>query len=169
MGMNTISHLKMVPIKPANGRSVLITGGAGFIGSGLVRHWLATYPNDTVINLDLLTYAGNLDNLRSIEHNPNYQFVHGDIVDEVLVQRLMTDVDVCINVAAQTHVDRSISGPTVFVQSNVLGTQVLLEAARQARLKTGRFQKFVQISTDEVYGSLGETGLFTETSPLYAQ
>ena len=147
-------------------RQILITGGAGFIGSWLVRHWLRHYPGDQVINLDLLTYAGNLDNLRDVEANANYRFVHGDITDEVLVHRLMGEVDVVINVAAQTHVDRSISGPTVFVQTNVLGTQVLLEAARQARLLNGRLQKFIQISTDEVYGSLGETGHFSENSPI---
>ncbi|MBX2860911.1 MAG: dTDP-glucose 4,6-dehydratase [Vampirovibrio sp.] len=142
-------------------KKVLITGGAGFIGSCLVRHWLANYPEDQVTNLDLLTYCGNPNNLKDLEADPRYRFVHGDIGDEALVRSLVNDVDIVINAAAQTHVDRSISGPNIFVATNVLGTQVLLEASRQANV-----EKFVQISTDEVYGSLGPTGLFSETTPL---
>jgi len=141
----------------------LITGGAGFIGSWLIRHILATWPQATIINLDALTYAGHLANLVDVEQDPRYQFVHGDIRDAALVNSLMTDVDICVNVAAQTHVDRSITGPQIFVETNVLGTQVLLEAA-----KNNAVQKFIQISTDEVYGSLllNTPQRFTETSPL---
>ncbi len=145
-------------------KRILVTGGAGFIGSWLVRHLLETVPDVRVINLDVLTYAGNLKNLESIESHPGYRFVRGDIGDAALVSELMADVDVCVNMAAQTHVDKSIADPTVFVKTNVLGTQVLLDAARQHGI-----EKFVQVSTDEVYGSLPleETALkFTETSPL---
>jgi dTDP-glucose 4,6-dehydratase len=140
---------------------VLVTGGAGFIGSWLVRYLLNTHPDWSVINLDVLDYAGNLDNLTDVDQNPRYSFVHGDIRDKALVTRLMGQVDYCINVAAQTHVDRSISGPETFVSTNVVGTMTLLEAARHANIS-----RFVQISTDEVYGSLGESGLFTEQSPI---
>ena len=140
---------------------VLITGGAGFIGSWLVKHLLATHPDWALINLDALDYAGNLDNLTEVANNPRYEFIHGDIRDKALVTELMNRSDICVNVAAQTHVDRSISGPETFVSTNVMGTMTLLEAARQANI-----QKFIQISTDEVYGSLGDTGLFTEQTPL---
>jgi len=140
---------------------LLITGGSGFIGSWLIRHLLTEYPNVQVTNLDLLTYAGNPDNLRDLDEHPRYRFVQGDIQDEVLVNRLMKGMDACINVAAQTHVDRSISGPGVFITTNVLGTQVLLEAARNAGVS-----KFIQVSTDEVYGSIEGTAKFTEESPL---
>jgi dTDP-glucose 4,6-dehydratase len=142
-------------------KRVLVTGGAGFIGSWLIKHLLRTHPDWSVVNLDVLDYAGNLDNLSTVDHLPNYQFVHGDIRDADLVNRLMGNMDVCLNVAAQTHVDRSIAGPEAFVSTNVMGTMTLLEAARQAGI-----EKFVQISTDEVYGSLGPTGLFTEETPL---
>jgi dTDP-glucose 4,6-dehydratase len=142
-------------------RTILVTGGAGFIGSWLIRHLLHTHPDCRVINLDSLTYAGNLDNLLDVAENPRYQFVHGDINDASLVNTWMKQVDMCVNVAAQTHVDRSISGPETFVTTNVNGTMTLLEAARIHGI-----QKFIQVSTDEVYGSLGATGFFTETSPL---
>jgi dTDP-glucose 4,6-dehydratase len=144
-------------------RRVLITGGCGFIGSHLVRRWLMRFPQDVVMNLDLLTYAGNSDNLADVVETwpQRYRFVHGDIADADLVQRLMQETDICLHVAAQTHVDRSIEGPGIFVHTNVLGTQTLLEAARLAHI-----DKFVLVSTDEVYGSLGETGYFTENSPL---
>lgn len=142
-------------------KRILITGGAGFIGSCLIRLLLEESPDCHIVNLDLLTYAGNLDNLTDIADSPRYRFVHGDIQDQSLVTSLMKDVDYCINVAAQTHVDRSISGPEVFVSTNVLGTSTLLQAAKEAGI-----QKFVQVSTDEVYGSLGPTGLFHEGSPL---
>jgi len=140
---------------------LLITGGSGFIGSWLIRHLLTEYPNVQVTNLDLLTYAGNPDNLRDLDEHPRYRFVQGDIQDEVLINRLMKGMDACINVAAQTHVDRSISGPGVFITTNVLGTQVLLESARNAGVS-----KFIQVSTDEVYGSIEGTAKFTEESPL---
>lgn len=140
---------------------LLITGGCGFIGSWLIRHLLAERPDLQITNLDLLTYAGNPDNLKDVEADPRYRFVQGDICDEALVNRLMADADICVNVAAQTHVDRSISGPKVFIETNVLGTQVLLEAAR-----THKIQKFIQVSTDEVYGSIEGTAKFTEESPL---
>ncbi|MEB3285978.1 MAG: dTDP-glucose 4,6-dehydratase [Vampirovibrionales bacterium] len=145
-------------------KHILLTGGAGFIGSWLVRHLLAQPEAYRVTNLDLLTYAGNPDNLLDVASNPRYRFVEGDICDEALVSELMGDVDIVINAAAQTHVDRSISGPGIFIHTNVLGTQVLLESARQK--KSASLEKFIQISTDEVYGSLGQTGLFTETSAL---
>lgn len=145
---------------PASTR-ILITGGCGFIGSWLIKHLLAQTPDVQIINLDLLTYAGNPDNLKEIATDSRYHFVQGDICDSALVNRLMADVDICVNVAAQTHVDRSISGPGVFIQTNVVGTQVLLEAARLHKI-----QKFIQVSTDEVYGSIEGTAKFTETSPL---
>lgn len=142
-------------------KKLLITGGSGFIGSWLIRHLLAENPDCQITNLDLLTYAGNPENLKDIENDPRYRFVQGDIQDETLVNRLMCEVDACVNVAAQTHVDRSISGPGVFITTNVVGTQVLLEAARNANIA-----KFVQVSTDEVYGSIEGTAKFTEESPL---
>lgn len=146
-----------------NFQKLLITGGCGFIGSWLIRHLLSEYPDVHITNLDLLEYAGNPENLKEIADNPRYKFVHGDIRDEKLVNQLMSEVDVCINVAAQTHVDRSISGPGVFITTNVVGTQVLLEAARQKGIS-----KFIQVSTDEVYGSIEAPDKFTEESPLEA-
>lgn len=143
-----------------NDQHILVTGGAGFIGSWLIRELFAQYPQCRITNLDALTYAGNLANLTDVEKHPHYTFVQGDICDEALVSRLMADVDVVVNAAAQTHVDRSISGPQLFTETNVMGTQILLEAARQAQVT-----RFVQISTDEVYGSIA-TGGFTEQSPL---
>lgn len=142
-------------------KRILLTGGAGFIGSWLIRHLLTNYPQYKITNLDLLTYAGNLENLKDIENHPNYAFVQGDICDEALVERLMAETDICVNVAAQTHVDRSISGPSIFVHTNVMGTQVLLEAARRNNI-----EKFVQVSTDEVYGSIEGSACFTEESPI---
>jgi dTDP-glucose 4,6-dehydratase len=142
--------------------TVLVTGGAGFIGSNFILYLLKTYPQFHIINLDKLTYAGNLDNLKSIENHPNYTFIRGDICDEKLVGEIIVKgVDYLINFAAESHVDRSITDPGIFVRTNVLGTQVLLEAAKKYKVK-----KYIQISTDEVYGSLGREGYFTETSPL---
>ncbi len=142
--------------------TVLVTGGAGFIGSNFVLYLLKNYPQFHVINLDKLTYAGNLDNLKSIENHPNYTFIKGDICDEKLVGEIVAGgVDYLINFAAESHVDRSITDPGIFVRTNVLGTQVLLEAAKKYGVK-----KYIQISTDEVYGSLDKEGYFTETSPL---
>lgn len=138
----------------------LVTGGAGFIGSWLIRELLHQFPNGHVVNLDALTYAGNLANLADVEGNPHYQFVHGDIRNEGLVDKLMAEADICLHAAAQTHVDRSIHGPRVFTDTNVMGTQTLLDAAKRHNI-----HRFVHISTDEVYGSI-ERGEFTESSPL---
>jgi dTDP-glucose 4,6-dehydratase len=141
---------------------ILVTGGAGFIGSNFVRYALSKYPSYRVINLDKLTYAGNLDNLSDVEDHPNYEFVRGDICDSDLVNRIVGDgIDWIVHFAAESHVDRSIYDPALFVKTNVLGTQVLLESA--LKFKTRRF---IHISSDEVYGSLGKEGRFTEDSPL---
>ena len=142
---------------------VLVTGGAGFIGSNLVRLLRRERPEWKVVNLDKLTYAGNAESLADLRADPGHLFVRGDIANAELVDYLLRehDVDLVLNLAAESHVDRSILGPGIFVETNVSGTQVLLEAARQARVR-----RFVQISTDEVYGSLGATGKFTEDSPL---
>jgi len=141
---------------------LLITGGAGFIGANFVRHILETYPDYKLINYDKLTYAGNLENLAGLEDNRNYTFVRGDIADRKQVGEVMSaGVDVVLNFAAESHVDRSLEEAAVFIQTNVLGTQVLLEAALEHKI-----DRFVQISTDEVYGSLGPTGSFTEKTPL---
>jgi dTDP-glucose 4,6-dehydratase len=141
---------------------VLVTGGAGFIGSNFVHYMLNYYPSYEIINLDALTYAGNLENLTSFQENSHYTFVKGDITNPELVNGLFEQgVDTVVHFAAESHVDRSILEPDVFVKTNVLGTQVLLEAARKYSVK-----KFVHVSTDEVYGTLGETGLFTEKTPL---
>jgi len=144
-------------------QTVLVTGGAGFIGSNLVRLLRRERPDWTVINLDKLTYAGNAESLAGLRGDPKHVFVRGDIANAELVEHLIRShgVTAILNLAAESHVDRSILGPGIFVETNVSGTQVLLEAARQAGVK-----RFVQISTDEVYGSLGSTGKFSETSPL---
>jgi len=128
---------------------ILVTGGAGFIGSNFIHYWLTKYPQDYVTNLDKLTYAGNLDNLSGIEDLSNYQFVEGDICNSGLVNRLTEGVDLIVHFAAESHVDRSIDGPAVFVETNIVGTQVLLDAAVEN--KAGHFH---HISTDEVFGSL---------------
>jgi len=141
---------------------ILVTGGAGFIGSNFILYMMQQHPQDEIINLDALTYAGNLENLESVENEPNYTFVHGDIADKGKVDEVFkSGIDVVVNFAAESHVDRSILEPEAFVNANVLGTQVLLDAAKRYGVT-----KFVQVSTDEVYGSLGETGLFSETTPL---
>ncbi|MNX53807.1 dTDP-glucose 4,6-dehydratase [compost metagenome] len=140
---------------------LLITGGAGFIGSNLVRHMVNTYPQYHVVNLDALTYAGNKDSLKDLEGKANYQFVHGDICDAELVDGLMQGVGAVLHLAAESHVDRSITDPGAFVRTNVMGTQVLLDAAKRHGV-----ERFVHVSTDEVYGSLGPTGFFTEETPL---
>ena len=139
---------------------LLVTGGAGFIGSNFIRRILNATGAE-VINFDCLTYAGNLENLRDVESNPRYRFVRGDITDQRQVDAALEGVDALLNFAAETHVDRSINDPSLFLRTNVLGTQVLLEAARQHGIA-----RYVQISTDEVYGSLGPEGKFTEGSPL---
>ena len=142
---------------------VLVTGGAGFIGSSFVRYVIRTQPSVEIINFDALTYAGNLRNLEEVTGNPRYTFVRGDIANPDHVEALFTQypIDAVVNFAADTHVDRSIEDPRPFLRTNVLGTQCLLEAARQFKAK-----KFVQISTDEVYGSLGPKGAFREDTPL---
>lgn len=157
-------------------KTVLVTGGAGFIGSNFVHYILERYDYK-IINLDLLTYAGNLKNLEGIENHPNYTFVHGDIRDRALLEQLFREyeIDTVINFAAESHVDRSIDEPEVFLTTNIMGTQALLDTAKRywnvepdnrysRDYKEGT--KFIQISTDEVYGTLGETGLFTEETPL---
>ena len=144
-------------------KNILVTGGAGFIGSNFVRYMLNKHQDYKIVNLDLLTYAGNIKSLDDIKDNPNYLFVKGDIADNKLVDKIVSEnkIDVIINFAAESHVDRSITNPDIFVKTNVLGTQNLLEIAKKYKI-----EKFVQISTDEVYGSLGKTGFFTEKTPL---
>ncbi len=143
--------------------NVLITGGSGFIGSNLVRLVLAERPGWRVVNLDKLTYAGNAESLADVESSPRYRFVRGDIANGELVAEIVRSerIDAVMHLAAESHVDRSILSPAVFIETNVRGTQVLLEAARELGVK-----RFLQVSTDEVYGSLGPTGLFTEETPL---
>jgi len=142
---------------------ILVTGGCGFIGSEFVRMQLATDPAIQIVNLDKLTYAGNPENLKSVEQNPRYEFRQGDIADRKLVDALLAEFpfDAVVNFAAESHVDRSLLDSSEFIQTNVVGTQVLLDACRRANVP-----RFVQVSTDEVYGSLGPTGHFREDSPL---
>jgi len=140
---------------------ILVTGGAGFIGSNFVRYMLDKYSNYEIVNLDALTYCGNLENLTEIEDNPNYTFIKGNISNKELINEIMVDIDYIVNFAAESHVDRSIEDPEIFIKSNILGTQVLLDAAKKYDIK-----KFLQISTDEVYGSLDKTGYFTEDTCL---
>jgi dTDP-glucose 4,6-dehydratase len=148
-------------------KKILITGGAGFIGSHVVRRFVKTYPLYQIFNLDKLTYAGNLANLKDIENEGNYQFVKGDVVDEEFINTLFSKeaFDGVIHLAAETHVDRSISGPLEFVKTNVNGTVNLLNAARLSWKGDYASKRFYHISTDEVYGSLGEAGMFTEETP----
>jgi dTDP-glucose 4,6-dehydratase len=144
-------------------KTILITGGAGFIGSHVVRRFVNKYPQYHIINLDKLTYAGNLANLKDVEDKPNYEFIKGDIVDGDFILKLFEEKQpgAVIHLAAESHVDRSISNPTEFVYTNVIGTVNLLNAARSI-WKTAEDKLFYHISTDEVYGSLGEEGMFTE-------
>lgn len=147
-------------------KTILITGGAGFIGSHLIRLFVNKYPNYNIINLDKLTYAGNLANLTDIENASNYEFIKGDIVDGDFIQGLFEEntIDAVIHLAAESHVDRSISNPMEFIQTNIVGTVNLLNAAKRSWKDKMEGKLFYHISTDEVYGSLGETGLFTETT-----
>jgi dTDP-glucose 4,6-dehydratase len=152
-------------------KTYLVTGGAGFIGSNFIRYMLDRYKDVQIINLDKLTYAGNLENLKSVENDPNYSFIQADICDKDAVEKIFheNDIDYVVNFAAESHVDRSIKEPEIFVKTNVLGTVNLLNATKNAWEFEGGFvegKKFLQVSTDEVYGSLGETGYFMETTPL---
>lgn len=149
-------------------RRLLVTGGCGFIGANFVHYWLRTHPEDRIVNLDALTYAGNRENLRAAENNARYCFVHGDICDRALVDRIFTEhaVDHVVHFAAESHVDRSILGPEAFIRTNVHGTFTLIEAARQAWRDSALARRFLHVSTDEVYGSLGQDDpAFTESTP----
>ncbi len=146
--------------KSTTAKRLLVTGGCGFIGSNFIRLMLRKHPDYAIVNLDKLTYAGNLDNLKDVEHNHRYSFVKGDICDKALVNRLVKDIDIIVHFAAETHVDRSIESADVFVKTNVLGTFTLLDAA----LRHGG-KRFHHISTDEVFGALGKTGKFSEKTP----
>lgn len=150
-----------------NNHCIVITGGAGFIGSHVVRHFVKTYPDWMIVNLDALTYAGNLENLKDIEHCPNYRFEKVDIRDFEVVYEVFSKYQPSgiIHLAAESHVDRSILNPIEFVQTNVIGTVNLLNAALHIWKNNFEGKKFYQVSTDEVYGSLGETGYFTEKTP----
>lgn len=148
-------------------QNILITGGAGFIGSHVVRRFVNGYPNYNIINMDCLTYAGNLENLKNVEDKPNYHFVKVDIRNKEQVERVFADfsIDGVIHLAAESHVDRSITNPMDFIKTNIEGTVVLLNAARKQWGNNFEGKLFYHISTDEVYGSLGDEGLFTETTP----
>ena len=141
--------------------TLLVTGGAGFIGSCFIRHELQKYPDYKIINLDALTYCGNIENLDDVKDNPNYTFIHGNICDRKLVRNLIESSDCVINFAAESHVDNSIKHPEIFVETNVQGTLNLLQASKELGV-----EKYLQVSTDEVYGTLGKTGYFYETTPL---
>ncbi len=141
--------------------TLLVTGGAGFIGSCFVRHELKKHPDYKIINLDALTYCGNIENLDDVKDNPNYEFVHGNICDHNLVRDLISQVNCVVNFAAESHVDNSIKQPEIFIETNVQGTLNLLQACKEIGI-----EKYLQVSTDEVYGTLGKTGYFYETTPL---
>ncbi len=140
---------------------LVVTGGAGFIGSCFIRHILSVYPDYKVINLDALTYAGNIQNLDDVKDNPNYSFIHGNICDKKLVSEILKEADAVVNFAAESHVDRSITGPEIFVETNVQGTLNLLQCAKDSGIN-----RYLQVSTDEVYGTLPKDGYFYETTPL---
>jgi len=157
------------PKKDRSFASILVTGGAGFIGSHVIRRLLRTHPLTRVVNLDVLTYAGNLANLKDLEHDERYTFVRGDIRDADLLVELFEahEFDAVVHLAAESHVDRSITNPLAFLETNILGTATLLNVAKQAWTTRGCMDRalFYHVSTDEVYGSLGDTGLFSETTP----
>ena len=140
---------------------LLVTGGAGFIGSCFIRHELNKHPDYKIINLDALTYCGNIENLKDIETNPNYTFIHGNICDKNLVCSIAEEVDCIVNFAAESHVDNSIKTPEIFIETNIQGTLNLLQAGKECGI-----ERFLQVSTDEVYGTLGSEGYFYETTPL---
>ena len=140
---------------------LLVTGGAGFIGSCFIRHELNKHPDYKIINLDALTYCGNIENLKDIETNPNYTFIHGNICDKNLVRSIAEEVDCIVNFAAESHVDNSIKTPEIFIETNIQGTLNLLQASKECGI-----ERFLQVSTDEVYGTLGSEGYFYETTPL---
>ena len=148
-------------------KKILITGGAGFIGSHVIRHFLTKYPNYHIYNLDVLTYAGNLENLKDIQSAPNYTFIKGDITDEGFINNIFEkyEFDSVIHLAAESHVDRSITDPLAFAKTNILGTMVLLNAFMKLWKTNWEDRRFYHVSTDEVYGSLSNTGLFEETTP----
>jgi len=148
-------------------KTYLVTGGAGFIGSNYIQYMLKKYEDVKIINLDCLTYAGNLSNLSAVENDPRYLFIKADICDHTVVGNIFSeyDIDIVVHFAAESHVDRSITSPGIFVRTNVMGTFVLLNAAHMA-WENSKDKLFVQISTDEVYGSLGADGFFTEETPL---
>ena len=158
-------------------QNILVTGGAGFIGSNFIHYLLETYETICVVNFDALTYAGNLENLRDVETDPRYRFVHGDVRDKAAVDAVFDAyfIDTVVHFAAESHVDRSITQPEVFLSTNIMGTGVLLDSARRhwctdpdnkhCRDYRGGV-RYLQVSTDEVYGALGQTGMFTETTPL---
>lgn len=151
-------------------RRLLVTGGAGFIGSNFVHHWVRTHNADRLVVIDALTYAGNRKNLAAVEQHPGFRFVHGNICDGAFIEQLLRDesIDTVVHFAAETHVDRSITGPAAFIETNVVGTHALLEAARKVWVEERRLQnhRFHHISTDEVYGSLGpQDPPFSETTP----
>ena len=158
-------------------KAILVTGGAGFIGSNFVRHMIEKYSEYRIINLDVLTYAGKLENLKGIEENQNYRFIKGDIRDRELIEKIFEEenIEYVVNFAAESHVDRSIEDPGIFVSTNIMGTQTLLDSAKKAWI-IGKNEegypiykegvKYLQVSTDEVYGALGKTGMFMETTPL---
>jgi len=155
--------------KTFNPSAVLVTGGAGFIGANFINYFKTANPGCRVINLDILSYAGNLKNLDKVAKEPSYRFVRGDICDALLVAELLMSerIEAVIHFAAESHVDRSITGPEIFVRTNVLGTQVLLEECRKYLQQRAVPEfRFIQVSTDEVYGSLGAEGYFTEETPL---
>lgn len=140
---------------------LLVTGGAGFIGSCFIRHILNKHLGHKIINLDALTYAGNIKNLDDVKNNSDYTFVHGNICDKKLVRELVSQVDCVVNFAAESHVDRSITGPEIFIETNIQGTLNLLQASKEIGV-----ERYLQVSTDEVYGTLGKDGYFYETTPL---